>query len=188
MTAYAYGKEIGGVVNDTRKLTQAEYDALTDEEKNNGCIYVITDSENVRNLYGDNISDAANIVYDDSETALGADNVSGAISALNSKLSQKVNVNFSEGTSAWGDGTYLIVSGKKVTLKIGLTTSNIAAASQLFSIPTEYTPGDIFAPVVNLTDEVSSLRVYPDGKVTVNNNMALKAAGIWNGTTSWYLA
>ena len=60
-----------------RKITQAAYDALPEEEKNNG-IYVIEDDEG-------NIFVARNIEYDGSKTGLGA-TVQQAIDKIDAKL------------------------------------------------------------------------------------------------------
>lgn len=60
----------------TVKLTQAEYDALSDEKLSNNVIYIITDSDELS---------AKNVPYDGSVTGLG-NNVQSAIDELNSNL------------------------------------------------------------------------------------------------------
>ena len=62
----------------TVKLTQAEYDALSDEKLSNNVIYIITDSDELS---------AKNVPYDGSVTGLG-NNVQSAIDELNSKSNQ----------------------------------------------------------------------------------------------------
>ena len=97
-----------------RELTQAEYDALSEEEKKNGTVYYITDDEGVisvvaltREAYealGDTTSTdgriylitdekfeetAKNIAFDDSNTTIDASTVHEAIEAIDSKLADK---------------------------------------------------------------------------------------------------
>lgn len=60
----------------TVKLTQAEYDALSDEKLSNNVIYIITDSDELS---------AKNVPYDGSVTGLG-NNVQSAIDELNSNF------------------------------------------------------------------------------------------------------
>lgn len=96
------------------ELTQAEYDALSEEEKRNGTVYYITDDEGVvsvvaltREAYaalGDTTSTdgriylitdesleetAKNIAFDDSNTTIDASTVHDAIEAIDSKLTDK---------------------------------------------------------------------------------------------------
>ena len=61
------------------KLTQAEYDALSEEEQKNG-MYVITDTDELS---------AKNLKYDDSETQLGVNNVQDAIIEQNKNFEWK---------------------------------------------------------------------------------------------------
>ena len=58
------------------KLTQAEYNALPEEQKANG-IYVVTDAEEMT---------AKNLAFDDSETGLGVNNVQDAIVEQNKNI------------------------------------------------------------------------------------------------------
>ena len=103
-----------------RELTQAEYDALSEEEKRNGTVYYITDSGGVvsvvaltREAYdalGDTTSadgriylvtdekyeeTAKNIAFDDSNTTIGASTVHDAIEALNIDI-VKINDKYKE--------------------------------------------------------------------------------------------
>lgn len=97
-----------------RELTQAEYDALSEEEKKNGTVYYITDDEGVisvvalpREAYealGDTTSTdgriylitdekfeetAKNIAFDDTNTTIDASTVHEAIEAIDSKLTNQ---------------------------------------------------------------------------------------------------
>ena len=69
----------GGGSNQIVKLTQAEYDALSDEKLSNNTIYLITDSGELT---------AENLFYDGSQTGLG-NNVQDAIDGLNSNMKWK---------------------------------------------------------------------------------------------------
>ena len=66
----------GGGGTDHRTLTQAEYDALSTEEKNNGTIYLISDG------IGGNNPDASQVVYSNTSSGLSATSVQGAIDTL----------------------------------------------------------------------------------------------------------
>ena len=97
-----------------RELTQAEYDALSEEEKKNGTVYYITDDEGVvsvvaltREAYealgnttlsdgriylitDENMEETAkNIAFDDSNTAIDATTVHEAIEAIDAQLTNK---------------------------------------------------------------------------------------------------
>lgn len=97
-----------------RELTQAEYDALSEEEKRNGTVYYITDDEGVvsvvaltREAYealgnatssdgriylitDENMEETAkNISFDDSNTTIDATTVHEAIEAINAQLTNK---------------------------------------------------------------------------------------------------
>ena len=62
------------------ELTQAEYDALTPEEKTNGTEYFITDGTNAP-------AEAASILYDNEDSGLLASDVQNAIDELNYNIS-----------------------------------------------------------------------------------------------------
>ena len=72
------GQEYGGGSSGSNivKLTQAEYDALSNDKLSDDTIYLITDSGELA---------AENLFYDGSQTGLG-NNVQGAIDKLNSNL------------------------------------------------------------------------------------------------------
>ena len=72
------GQEYGGGGSGSNivKLTQAEYDALSNDKLSNDIIYLITDSGELA---------AENLFYDGSQTGLG-NNVQSAIDELNSNM------------------------------------------------------------------------------------------------------
>ena len=72
------GQEYGGGGSGSNivKLTQAEYDALSNDKLSNNTIYLITDSGELA---------AENLFYDGSQTGLG-NNVQDAIDELNSNI------------------------------------------------------------------------------------------------------
>lgn len=74
------GQEYGGGSSGSNivKLTQAEYDALSNDKLSNDTIYLITDSSNGELT-------AENLFYDGTETGLG-NNVQSAIDELNSNM------------------------------------------------------------------------------------------------------
>ena len=65
--------------------TQAEYDALSQEEKNNG-VYWITDSDVTPTAIN-----ASNVSYNNAQSGLEASNVQGAIDKLNDNLTGSLN-------------------------------------------------------------------------------------------------
>ena len=77
------------------ELTQAEYDALGDVVNSDNITYYITDA--------DERLDASSVAFDDTENQLGASDVQGAISKLNSNLAKVVtlldNVSWSNKTT-----------------------------------------------------------------------------------------
>lgn len=88
------GKQYGdtGTNYNVVKCTQQEYDAMTPEQKNNGCLYIVLDSTtNSVNYLGatvaGNTNQASGVSYDDSQTHLGASNVQDAIGQINADLS-----------------------------------------------------------------------------------------------------
>lgn len=64
------------------ELTQAEYDALSEEEKNNGSLYFITDGESAPSA---NRFSASGISYDNTDSGLSATNVQDAVDEVNAK-------------------------------------------------------------------------------------------------------
>ena len=75
------GQEYGGGGSGSNivKLTQAEYDALSNDKLSNDTIYLITDSGELA---------AENLFYDGSQTGLG-NNVQDAIDELNSNIDEQ---------------------------------------------------------------------------------------------------
>lgn len=71
---------IGGIgSSDAVEITQAEYDKLSEEEKQLDRFYVITDASS--------LGDASDVAYKNTESKLKSTNVQGAVDELNSKLS-----------------------------------------------------------------------------------------------------
>lgn len=85
-------------------LTQAEYDALTETQKNDGTVYFITDSD---------------AVLDASDVAVGSGTVEDSIGSI-------AVIETSPATSAHAVGTYLVYNGKLYKV-----TSAISANEQL---------------------------------------------------------
>lgn len=65
----------------TKEITQAEYDALSDEEKKNGTLYFITDA-------GD-VASADLVTYDNSSSGLNAKNLQASTDELKALLVEK---------------------------------------------------------------------------------------------------
>lgn len=70
------------------KLTQAEYDVLSNEEKNNGKMYLITDANEV--------GEAGQISYDNTSSGLSATTVQSAVDELNSTKVGEYTVLYSD--------------------------------------------------------------------------------------------
>lgn len=75
--------KIDEILNYKIEVTEEEYNALSDEEKNNGKIYFITDA----NMGGT----ASEVSYDNSNSGLTAPNVQRAIDEVNENTSKKVD-------------------------------------------------------------------------------------------------
>ena len=69
------GPDNVGNVETYCSLTQAEYDELSEAEKNNGIVYYITDNDNP-------LPTASTIYYDNSDTHISSTSVQGAIDSL----------------------------------------------------------------------------------------------------------
>lgn len=111
-----------------KKITQAAYDALPEEEKNNG-IYVIEDDEG-------NIFVARNIEYDGSKTGLGA-TVQQAIDNIATPQFKEFiidSTDFSHVRS--GTSSYYTEIGDFVLVSIYLTNNVAITANTAYKMPT----------------------------------------------------
>ena len=92
-----------GNVTTERVLTQAQYDALSEAEKNNGMTYYISDGEGG----GGGSTTAAQVSYSNTQSGLSATNVQGAIDEL--RTLQLGSLAIVSGTlssaTGWGDYT-----------------------------------------------------------------------------------
>jgi hypothetical protein len=114
-------------------LTQAEYDALTETQKNDGTVYFITDS---------------NAVLDASDVSVGSGTVEDSIGSI-------AVIETSPATSAHAVGTYLVYNGKlyKVTsaisaneqLVVGTNISATTVGDELKTVSATYGNGNIIA-------------------------------------------
>lgn len=139
-----------------RQLTQAEYDALSEEEKLNGTEYRITDA----NLEGT----ASNIVYDNAASGLQARNVQGAVDELKDDvdtLNESLNKCFLLSTAT---GFYADNANNVITV-----LPNALISTGLIKNNTKLTGGTKYTVTTNIGSIVNSL-----GK-TINNNQKIIA-------------
>lgn len=117
-------------------MTQAEYDALSDEEKTDNNMRAIIDAN-------PDVVDAKNVNFDNTDTNLAATNTQSAITELNGKLGELILVNTDislQGSSLpnINYGIYQIVNGdnkypgSKFGLLISFNITNFAYKGYLF--------------------------------------------------------
>lgn len=80
------------VLGQVVELTQAEYDALNEEEKMSGVTYYITDTNN------ESYVSASEIAYNNLSSGLSSTNVADAIDELASTINQMQQIYVNEGT------------------------------------------------------------------------------------------
>lgn len=135
-------------------LTQAEYDALTETQKNDGTVYFITDSD---------------AVLDASDVSVGSGTVEDSIGSI-------AVIETSPATSSHAVGTYLVYNGKlyKVTsaisaneqLVVGTNISATTVGDEMSVTSTSYANGGV---VAYRTGHIVSIKIniadvdYADG-------------------------
>jgi hypothetical protein len=159
------------------ELTQAEYDALSDEEKNNGAIYFITDA----------IGEGGDASIDDN-------NISSESTWSSAKIVTEISDNYAIFEGVVGDSYYSTTIDEE---DITNTPTTLYGGWTLDRVDTNLTAGSIFSAfnnatkkkVLSLTEEVRIGEVYSDSfsvyDDTMNNGgKPYKVALLWsnNGT------
>lgn len=96
-TVDGFDPDTNGAVTTERVLTQAEYNALSEAEKNNGMTYYISDGEGG----GGGSTTASSVSYNNTSSGLSATNVQGAIDEVvsNTLHARNINTNATSGVS-----------------------------------------------------------------------------------------
>ena len=155
-----------------KKITQAAYDALPEEEKNNG-IYVIEDDEG-------NIFVARNIEYDGSKTGLGA-TVQQAIDNIATPQFKEYIINstdFSHVRS--GTSSYYVEIGDFVFVSIYLVNNIAITAGTSYKIPTNLPLPNTYhasAGYYYTKNVPASITILLDGQLSIKAYGAVAASG-----------
>ena len=111
----------GGSGGGHKELTQAEYNELSDEEKNSEIVYLISDAYD--------IGEAEQISYDNSTSGLSATNVQGAVDELNTTINTRLITddnwnNVNEFITLMRKGGIMFVRGVSDSWKLTKNTYN----------------------------------------------------------------
>lgn len=122
-------------------LTQAEYNALSTAQKNNGNFYFITDAD-------PSYFSAENIDYDNASSGLTATNVQTAIDEVNTEVNSKASTNWiNQYTASYGNpakiplgtnyGSVMIIGCVQaiggVAILIKITTGSISSTIDMYT-------------------------------------------------------
>lgn len=116
------------------EVTQAQYNALSHDEKNNDHVYFITDASN--------LDTASAVVYDRTNSGLSATNVQDAIDelAIPSNLANN-SISLESGFTIAHNESYSM--GRLKILNLVLTTSSVSASqTKICTLPDAWKPAD----------------------------------------------
>ena len=115
-------------------MTQAEYDALSDEEKTDNNMRAILDAN-------PDVVDAKNVNFDNTNTNLTATNTQSAITELNGKLNQNTDLTLVNCVSWESDNTISKIGNRVfVTLGVQITSEQSSGSLIIASIARTYYP------------------------------------------------
>lgn len=115
-------------------MTQAEYDALSDEEKTDNNMRAILDAN-------PDVVDAKNVNFDNTNTDLTATNTQSAITELNGKLNQNTDLTLVNCVSWESDNTISKIGNRVfVTLGVQITSEQSSGSLIIASIARTYYP------------------------------------------------
>lgn len=115
-------------------MTQAEYDALSDEEKTDNNMRAILDAN-------PDVVDAKNVNFDNTNTNLIATNTQSAITELNGKLNQNTDLTLVNCVSWESDNTISKIGNRVfVTLGVQITSEQSSGSLIIASIARTYYP------------------------------------------------
>ncbi len=191
-----------------RELTQAEYDALSEEEKKNGTVYYITDDEGVvsvvaltRETYealgNTTLSDgriylitdenmeetASNIKFNNTTTSINSLTVQEAIEDIDSNLNNWINIDTSGWVidSKWTLG-YAIYNKATKNVRIGIrlfgTSSHTGDSNIITGIQEEYRPQNHLQALIS--NVASSTVAWTNETISYGFNSAVTSDGNLN--------
>ena len=128
-------------------LTQAEYDALTETQKNDGTVYFITDS---------------NAVLDASDVSVGSGTVEDSIGSI-------AVIETSPATSSHAVGTYLVYNGKLYKITSAISANEQLVVGTNIVATTVGNELDLQTPTVTNSGRFSTTNIiaYKIGKVLI---------------------
>jgi len=119
-------------------MTQAEYDALSDEEKTDNNMRAILDAN-------PDVVDAKNVNFDNTNTNLTATNTQSAITELNGKLNQNTDLSLVNCVS-WDSENTISKIGNRVfvTLGVRITSEQYSGSLIIANIGRTYSPKNMY--------------------------------------------
>lgn len=119
-------------------MTQAEYDALSDEEKTDNNMRAILDAN-------PDVVDAKNVNFDNTNTNLIATNTQSAITELNGKLNQDADLTLVNCVS-WSSDNSISKIGNRVFVTIGVQITSEQSSGSLIitNIAKTYYPKNVY--------------------------------------------
>lgn len=139
-------------------MTQAEYDALSDEEKTDNNMRAILDAN-------PDVVDAKNVNFDNTNTNLIATNTQSAITELNGKLAVQdasARLNPINGSLTYSQ---LRKYGKVVTISFRLTDCDIPYGTVICTLPEGYIPSTTWISIFGQVYDGSS---WISGSITID--------------------
>lgn len=119
-------------------MTQAEYDALSDEEKTDNNMRAILDAN-------PDVVDAKNVNFDNTNTNLIATNTQSAITELNGKLNQDTDLSLVNCVSWSSDNTISKIGNRVfVTLGVRITSEQSSGSLIIARIARTYYPKTVY--------------------------------------------
>lgn len=142
-------------------MTQAEYDALSDEERTDNNMRAILDAN-------PDVVDAKNVNFDNTDTNLTATNTQSAITELNGKLDNKNNfiIKSSENEKLNAD-VVIIKHNKMIQIRFdGFKNLTLNTYNTLFVLPDEFKPvSGAFYDCSNPNGEIYRIVISSNGVV-----------------------
>ena len=150
-----------------RELTQAQYNALTEAEKKNGTIYLITDSQG--NVLADDV------VYDNTDSTLTSTNVQDAITELSTTSSGIVSLTQAQYNA--------LTSEQKNNGTVYMITDGTDGWLASDSVYINTTSGLIATNVQDAIDELVSSANLPSVTASDNGKILQVVNGQWTAVT-----
>lgn len=167
-------KSTDDTVTNIKAMTQAEYDVLTDTEKNTGT-YLITDPTD--DSYIDELPIGSIIEYD-------GDTVPDGWELVDEEITSEITFGESVATN-----THFYKKGNEVVVFFqGENKTHSAGDAIVSSIPTEYRPNtSYFVPFVKGNVAYGILQISPSGYIAVNTISSTTVSGRIYSTFSYFI-